>query len=468
MIIGEFQGETQANLVQKFLPFVFEFYRDKLESQIDFQVIDNPRSNTINTLNELYFPTKLCLNPNDSILFVSDTGNNRILGIDLISNKIKYAIGCGIEGYRDDSVLESQFSSPQGLAFDEEENYIYVADTGNSLIRKIDLTNLKVTTLCGKYDKNVLGIYDYTGGKQSLEQSISSPWDLCITKRDKQKFLIVACAGSHQLWIYPLKVYSDSQKFSWWRNIVIEKDTLLCIVGNGKERNRNNSYPLQASLAQPSGLCSDEENIYVADAESSTIRKISLKDGCVKNVVGGDNSQPDNLFVYGDVDGIGTKARLQHPMDVKLFNNGESLLIADAYNNKIKIVDLKTNMCKELNSFDDKLSEPNGICVDNERGLVYVCDTNNHSIKIIDSTKNSISILCIEILDHFKSKFESIDINSNSDYDDLVFRFNFKINLQANNTWSLKVYCKNKEGKLILKKSLQNFFLLKFLHFSAS
>lgn len=93
---------------------------------------------------------------------------------------------------------------------------------------------------------------------------------------------------------------------AWWKGRKIDGNTLVCVAGNGKERNKNNSYPMQASFAQPSGLTLGlNDSLYIADAESSTVRILSLKDGCVKAFVGGDLFQPDNLFAYGDFDGIG-------------------------------------------------------------------------------------------------------------------------------------------------------------------
>ena len=68
--------------------------------------------------------------------------------------------------------------------------------------------------------------------------------------------------------------------------------TCAAIVGTGKEENRNNSYPHAAGFAQPSGVCVADElqTAFVADSESSSIRKISLMDGKVTAVVGGDRS----------------------------------------------------------------------------------------------------------------------------------------------------------------------------------
>lgn len=70
---------------------------------------------------------------------------------------------------------------------------------------------------------------------------------------------------------------------------VYDSGVCAAIVGSGNEENRNNSYPMKAALAQPSGLSVDAKNdmCYIADSESSTIRQLSLKDGQVKGLAGG-------------------------------------------------------------------------------------------------------------------------------------------------------------------------------------
>lgn len=72
-------------------------------------------------------------------------------------------------------------------------------------------------------------------------------------------------------------------------------------AGSGNEENRNNAYPVKAGLAQPSGLTSATEEpwscLFIADSESSTIRSLSLSDGAVKHVVGGERD-PLVRFIF--------------------------------------------------------------------------------------------------------------------------------------------------------------------------
>ena len=137
-----------------------------------------------------------------------------------------------------------------------------------------------------------------TSELKSLNLALASPWDICSTSN--QNILYITMAGSHQIW-----------------DLNIETGLMNLKSGTGKEENRNNSYPLKASFAQPSGISYNGKNVdfYIADSESSSIRVFNEKNG-VKNICGG-SKNPMDLFSFGDLDGKGTEAKLQHPLGMK-------------------------------------------------------------------------------------------------------------------------------------------------------
>ena len=102
-------------------------------------------------------------------------------------------------------------------------------------------------------------------------------------------------------------------------------------AGNGIEELADG--PLGDScFAQPSGLASDGTNLYVADSEIIAIRSVPLNGvGFVKTIVG------EGLFEFGDKNGIGNQVRLQHALGVA-YRDGK-LYVADTYNSKIKLID---------------------------------------------------------------------------------------------------------------------------------
>ncbi|XP_062070912.1 NHL repeat-containing protein 2 [Lepus europaeus] len=349
----------------------------------------------------LLFPGKVTVDQVTNRLVIADTGHHRILVI-WKNGQIQYSIGGPNPGRKDGMFSEATFNSPQGVAI--MNNIIYVADTENHLIRKIDLQAEKVSTVAG------IGIQgtDKEGGAEGEQQPISSPWDVTFgtsgSEVQRDDILWIAMAGTHQIWALLL----DSCKLP--KKNELKKGTCLRFAGSGNEENRNNAYPHKAGFAQPSGLSLASEEpwncLFVADSESSTVRTISLKDGAVKHLVGGERD-PMNLFAFGDADGVGINAKLQHPLGVAWDNKRNLLYVADSYNHKIKIVDPKTKSCTTLagtgntdnvtgSSFTEStFNEPGGLCVGENGQLLYVADTNNHQIKVMDLETKTISVLPI-------------------------------------------------------------------------
>jgi DNA-binding beta-propeller fold protein YncE len=151
----------------------------------------------------------------------------------------------------------------------------------------------------------------------------------------------------------------------------------------------------RAALAQPSGLTILGDRLYFADSEVSSVRYVEIgkPDGEVGTVVGLD------LFEFGDVDGNGDKVRLQHPLGVT--TDGKLLYVADTYNSKIKVIDPEARSCKTLfgskpglkdgKGTDSRLYEPGGICY--AEGKLYIADTDNHRVRVADLASQELTTL---------------------------------------------------------------------------
>ncbi|NIR32476.1 MAG: redoxin family protein [Gammaproteobacteria bacterium] len=150
--------------------------------------------------------------------------------------------------------------------------------------------------------------------------------------------------------------------------------SLDVFAGSGRE-GLTDGPATSASLAQPSGLAAGSEELYVADAESSAIRTVRLADGYVRTLIG------KGLFEFGDIDGDAGSARLQHPMGISFDRNRNALWIADTYNDKIKMLEIYTKRVTTL-KLDRPLHEPGGLCVQGD--YLWVADTNAHEIIRVD------------------------------------------------------------------------------------
>ncbi|GLH15965.1 uncharacterized protein GBIM_20355 [Gryllus bimaculatus] len=284
-------------------------------------------------------------------------------------------IGKGTAGFCDGDFATAKFFSPQGLAFVDFDT-LYVADTENNAIRKIDFVSQKVNTVLTNQK-----------AENGTENVLSSPWDICSLPDGS--CLLIAAAGSHQLWGLFLR---DTL---WWRNTHMPAGTCVPVAGTGREENRNNVYPHAAAFAQPSGVCVAPtlNAVFVADSESSSVRRVDLKDGRVSAVVGGGRS-PTDLFCFGDVDGRQWDVKLQHPLGVAWSTvEGGALYVVDSYNHKLKKVLPEERTCHtvlgigvagdSVKQLAEQLNEPGGLCASPCGSLLYIADTNNNCIKVV-------------------------------------------------------------------------------------
>ena len=222
-----------------------------------------------------------------------------------------------------------------------------------------------------------------------------SPWGLVSL----DKYLFIAMAGSHQIWV------------------LIDEKELTPFAGNGREALVDGPLA-SSSFNQPSDLTNINDALFIADSEASAIRKITLSEPTLTTTLVG-----NGLFDFGDKDGVGKTASLQHPLGLCQYNN--ILFIADTYNHKIKTLDLSSNAVKTLigngnpgnikGLFEEaQLNEPEGIQASNR--YLYIADTNNHEIKVADLSEKTIQPFIINDKDNKltinpKSRIESVKLN---------------------------------------------------------
>lgn len=389
-LVAGHSGEITFEALDGFLKKAMPYYRERgllNEEPLQFDIErlaarkDSP----------LYFPGKVMADEKSNRLFISDSNHNRLVITDL-AGKLQEIIGSGEIGKQDGSYKECSFNKPQGVALDGDT--LYVADTENHLIRKIDLVDKQVTTIAGtgkqRRDQMWPGVVEGTllpperWVDDPKTTAINSPWALYVQK-DK---LYIAMAGPHQIWM-----------------MTIDEEEIGPYAGNGREDIVDGPLlprqPYQkgfSSFAQPSGLASDGEWLYVADSEGSSIRAVPFDpEAKVRTVIGTNDLPQARLFTFGDVDGPKEKALLQHPIGVAYHD--QQLFVTDTYNNKIKVIDAKTGNTQTLAGTGEpgladkpaQFDEPAGISYAN--GKLYVADTNNHAIRVIDLESKAVSTL---------------------------------------------------------------------------
>jgi DNA-binding beta-propeller fold protein YncE len=354
-------GEGLHDAVDRAIQDLIKIHKEKKtlnEKPISFELVrergDSP----------LYFPGKVLADAASNRLFIADSTNHRIVITDLDGKKLAVA-GIGKAGKADGSFDAASFNDPQGLAL--KGDTLYVADRRNHLIRSLDLKAKTVKTVAGTGSQG----QERDGSSPALETGLNSPWDLYLIGDT----LYIAMAGHHQIWTLDLK-----------------KHEVAKFAGDGYENIRDGTLD-RARFAQPSGLASDGKNLYVADSEVSAIRQVPLdKEGRVKTLVG------KGLFDFGDIDGTGDDARIQHALGV-YYHDGK-LYVADTYNSKLKVIDPAKRTCKTFLGGEPDgwltggtFNAPSGLSFAN--GKLYVADTNAHRIRVVDLKTKAISTLKI-------------------------------------------------------------------------
>ena len=341
----------------------------------------------------LLYPGKVLADEASGRLFIADSNHNRIV-VAALDGRVIETIGSGFQGDNDGIFSQARFYRPQGLALDPSTppsrqadsaslragGLLYVADTENHQIRVVDFQARAVYTVAGT---GTQGGWSGVGG-DALRIDLNSPWDLTL----KPGILIVAMAGPHQIWVVDL-LHGQAYPYA----------------GTGEEAKTDGPVNT-ATFAQPSGLAIDPSTslgtrggtLYVADAEANVIRAVALPPANkVSTMAGGD------LFQFGDVDGSGDAARLQHPLGVAV--SGGRVFIADTYNHKIKLLDPASRTVTTFAGTGKpghtdgpgaraQYFEPGGLSVAGH--TLYVADTNNHAVRTIDLATGEVGTLALD------------------------------------------------------------------------
>lgn len=351
-IVGQVSGEGHYALLNKAIGILVREFGARGEINDKPLWFNNIKLSMPHT--ELLYPGKVLADAAHDRLFIADSNHNRIV-VAALDGKVLAVIGNGKKGLRDGDYANAEFAYPQGMTL-ADANTLYVADTDNNAIRKIDLLNKTVTTVAGNGKQAYMTDPTMPAGSAVL----NTPW--AVLWHDG--LLYIAMAGQHQLWLYDPMT-----------------QTLRLYAGSGDEG--IDDGPLRAaSFAQSSGLTTDGKYLYVADPEASAVREVGFgPDARVRTLVG------TGLFDFGDVDGIGSAVRLQHDLGVA-WHDGR-IYIADTYNSKIKVLDLKTRRVTTLAGGDGQFDEPGGLSV--AGNTLYVADTDHNRIALVNLSTRQIS-----------------------------------------------------------------------------
>lgn len=240
-------------------------------------------------------------------LYIADAGNHRIRKVDS-SGIITTIAGTGISGYSGDSgsAQLAQLSLPSGLLLDNDNN-LYIVDTGNHCIRKIDSSGI-ITTIAGN------GTSGYSGDNGlATDAQLRLPFDIAL---DQSGNLYIADGSNNRI----RKVQKTTQM-------------ITTVAGNGEQGFQGDEgAAINASLNRPQGITIDTfGNLYISDTFNHSIRKVDPA-GTITTIAG---TQIPRLGGDGE---SATSASLRFPRGL-YFNTANDLLIADVGNNRIRKIE---------------------------------------------------------------------------------------------------------------------------------
>jgi hypothetical protein len=306
-------------------------------------------------------------------LYVADTNNNMIRKIVIASGVVTRLAGspvaaAGFAPSSDNTGDTATFNLPTGITTDG--TFLYVADTGNNAIRRVDMITGAVTLIAG----STTAVAEFNDALNGTDARFNQPTGITTDGTN----LYVADSGNHTI-----------------RKIVILSRSVVTLAGVGKSAGSTDSTDGTGATALfnlPARITTDGSNLYVTDFNNRTIRKVTISTGAVSTIAG-------IAGVTGFADtATGVTATFNQPNGIT--TDGTNLFVTDSFNNTIRkltppavgvtqwTVSTIAGTVGVLGDGDGTslltatFNRPIGITTD---GIsLYVADVKNHKIRKID------------------------------------------------------------------------------------
>jgi len=293
-------------------------------------------------------------------IYIADQANQRIRKVDTSGN-ISTVAGNGTAGYSGDggAATSTELNWPAGVAVDSAGN-IYIADSYNSRIRKVD-TSGNISTVAGN------GIQGYNSSSVATSAELNQPYGVAV---DSTGNIYIADANNHRI------------------RKVDTSGNISTVAGNGTPGySGDNGLAISAELSAPIAVTLDSAgNIYFAEQGNFCIRKVDASTGNI-NTIAGNGTQGYNG------DGIlATLAELDYP-DGMAVDSAGNIYISDQGNQRIRKVDASTGYISTVAgdgtsgysgdgdaAISAELNHPTGVAVDSA-GNIYIADNANSLIR---------------------------------------------------------------------------------------
>jgi sugar lactone lactonase YvrE len=342
-------------------------------------------------------------------VYVTDTENHTLRRIDVATATVTTIAGAfGMGSSVDDVGTAARFKEPEGLAIDATGTHLYIADTDNQTIRRVDLPSVTVTTLAGT--PLMRGTTDATGAAARFDLPKALAVDaaganLYIVDSNNRSIRKLALADNSVTTVVTMTTLPIAVAVNGAELLVSTDNRVVRIdIATGAESPLAGD-PQQgfvdgaagaARFFAPAGLIADGAGtLYVADTDNFAVRTVALATAQVATLAG---STP-----IGTADGIGGAARFNGVTG--LAADATTLYVADTNNQLIRKVALATGEVSTLagaagqtgnaDGADARFSYPSGLALDVDGTRLYVADRDNHQIRRVDVATGVVSTLAL-------------------------------------------------------------------------
>jgi DNA-binding beta-propeller fold protein YncE len=237
-------------------------------------------------------------------IYVADTLNHKVKKIDGKTGDVSTIAGTGKKGFSGDGgpATQAEFDQTYHVVLDTAGTSLYVVDLGNRRIRAIDLKTGTVSTVVGNGKRGVP-----ENGAKASEAPLVDPR---------------ACAFDSKSRLYILERSGNALR-------VVEGGNIQTVAGTGKQGNTGDGGPaLKATLNGPKILWVDKnDDVIIGDAENNLVRKYVVKDGTIVRLAGTGKKGATKL-------GAPLETELNRPHGVGISPDG-TLYIVDSENNRV-------------------------------------------------------------------------------------------------------------------------------------
>lgn len=252
-------------------------------------------------------PRGIAISADNKFALIADFNNHAIRKINLENGQVTTLAGkLGQSGSQNGAGTNASFNRPSGVAISGDGLFALVADSGNNLIRKINLTTGEVTTLAG-----AAGVTGSTNGSFG-SALFNNP--TAIALNGDGSVALVTDTGNHTI-----------------RRINLLKREVSTVAGMAGVSGSADGLIPQSRLNAPQGvwLSADTQYAMIADTGNNTIRRLWLADNRLETLMG-------KAGQTGKVDAIGSAARFNAPTSIAVSLDGSLVLLSDSGNNEIR------------------------------------------------------------------------------------------------------------------------------------